>query len=419
MDRRRVPAAGDSLRFATRRRGRCETGSGWPRSATRPSSSGAHPSSRPVPVGRLSLRRIHPRGSRDLPGRAGPLGSSAALGSGWSSCSTGSDHRPTYLSGSGIRQLGPSRSLAHEARRLRRRVARAERYATAVVALPTSAQLHRSAFIDFLAIGMPFEPTFGLGPESTDERGESAVVRVLHSPTDPVAKGSPAIRTAVERCRERGARIEYRELVGQPNHEVLRALRWCDFVVDEVYSDTPMASLPRKPRTSARRQSSAHTPQRCITSGKIRRSLRRFSAIRTRSREAIMSLASDASLRGELGLRAQAFVTQQWSPADVAGRLLRLIDGAAPAEWVVQPSRPDLCPRLGGIGGSDAPNDPLPSNDRGGRHQRIQGSSPDSQLPRLIIEWLGLGRWMVAQPKWERSDKTSPRSRSAAPGASP
>ena len=135
----------------------------------------------------------------------------------------------------------------------------------------------------------------------------------------------------------RGARIEYRELVGQPNHEVLRALRWCDFVVDEVYSDTPMARFATEAAYFGKaavvgsyaaalyhvREDPPLPPSLLCHPDEIE--------------EAIMSLASDASLRGELGLRAQAFVTQQWSPADVAGRLLRLIDGAAPAEWVVQP----------------------------------------------------------------------------------
>ena len=301
---------------------------------------------------------------------------------------TGSDHRPPYLSGAGIRQFGSSKSLARETRRLRYRVARAERYATAVVALPASAQLHRRPFVDFLAIGMPFVPPSGLGKESASDRVTTGAVHVLHSPTDPIAKGSALIRTAVERCRERGTPIEYRELVGQPNHEVLRALRWCDFVVDEVYSDTPMAKFATEAAYFGKAAivgSYATALYQDIDDASLPPS---FLCHPDAIEAAIMSLASDAARRGELGRQAQEFVSRQWAPAKVAGRLLQLMDGAAPAEWVVHPR--DLTYVQGwGVSEETLRSTVRRMIDEAGIDSL--GLSPDSRLRSLTLEMAGVG----------------------------
>lgn len=255
---------------------------------------------------------------------------------------TGSDHRPPYLNGNLIRQHGGDpRALAGATRRIRRRVARAERWATEIIALPTSAQLHRRSFIDLLQIGVPFAPP-RLEPETTRAHDDaSRELRALHCPTDPLAKGSAEIRRAVEACKSRGATIALREISGRPNIEVLEALQECDFVVDERYSDTPMARFATEAAYYGKPVivgSYATTHYRDRSGKAIPPS---FMCHPDEIEAAIMTISTDAALREELGLRAERFVKQHWRPTSVAQRLVTVLSGAAPAEWRVDPLRSD------------------------------------------------------------------------------
>lgn len=252
---------------------------------------------------------------------------------------TGSDHRPPYLSAYGPRDHPSTASLAAETDRIRRRVSLAERCASSVVALPESAQLHRRPFIDFLAVGNPCTPPRPASP-AEPRHGEATdrPIRVLHCPTDPEAKGSPTVRAAVARCRARGLAIEFRELTGRPNAEVLDALEWCDLVVDEVYSDTPMGKFATEaaffakpvivgsyaaPTYATRPGDGPEPPSHYCHPDAIE--------------DAICNLATDEGSRGMLGRRAFDFVEREWTPVAVARRFLQIIEGRVPSSWVVTP----------------------------------------------------------------------------------
>ena len=74
-----------------------------------------------------------------------------------------------------------------------------------------------------------------------DREGESCVI--VHAPTRPGPKGSDQIQNAVDSLRAKGLSIEFIKLIERPNSDVLSAISRCDFVVDELFSDTAMASL--------------------------------------------------------------------------------------------------------------------------------------------------------------------------------
>jgi len=252
---------------------------------------------------------------------------------------TGSDHRPPYLDGwFGARESAPDwADLARMTRRVRQRVATAERYADEIVALPASAHFHTKPVIDFLRVGIPFalpDDPGAAGPF----RGEG--VRVLHSPSNPVGKGSDLVRAAIEQLTAAGHAIDYVEIVGRPHSEVLAALRDCDFVVDEVFSDTPMASFAT--------EAAAFGKPAVVTgyyAGLIADQLP-LEAIPPSLFEmpeqlaaAIERLVVDEPFRLALGARARVFVEEHWSPVAVAGRYLRIIDGDVAAEWRWDPAR--------------------------------------------------------------------------------
>jgi hypothetical protein len=249
---------------------------------------------------------------------------------------TGSDHRPPYLNGLWVRDAMETgyRQMARDSRRIQARVERVERWADAIVALPESAQFHRRPFIDFLRIGFPF--TAPLAPVAVTRT--TASVRALHCPTTPSAKGSSRIREAVGELRERGVALDLVEISGRPHREVLAALSECDFVIDEVYSDSPMAGFATE---------AGYFGRPAVVGGYA---ARQSADIRTDweppptlfvepdgLRAAIELLATDAPARTDLGERASGFVRTHWSPATVARRLMDVVEGNVPAPWLIEP----------------------------------------------------------------------------------
>jgi hypothetical protein len=167
-------------------------------------------------------------------------------------------------------------------------------------------------------------------------------VRVLHSPSHPVLKGSAEIRATVERLRARGVPVELVTIEGRPNAEVLEALRDCDLAVDQLYSDTPMAAFATEAASVGRpvivggcaagRGAAQVAPLPLPPSVYLRPEA---------LEPALEALAGDREQRLALGAAGAAFVAAEWSPPAVGARLLRLLRGDIPAEWWCDPAEVD------------------------------------------------------------------------------
>lgn len=251
---------------------------------------------------------------------------------------TGSDHRPPYLNGRLMRAAEANgeagfRRLARHAARLRARVRRAERYADVIIAHTASAQFHQRTFVRFLAVGIPHAAQTGARPE----RGRSVIV--VHAPSDPISKGTTEIRRLVDSIRERGTEIDYRELIDRSHDQVVAELAAADILVNELYADTPLS-------VAGTEAAAAGTPT--LSGGyytqvfdELLPDLRPPAAyVLPDALEAELdSLARDRERREALGLAAQRFVRTRWSQLEVAGRILRLLEGDAPSAWLADPSR--------------------------------------------------------------------------------
>jgi glycosyltransferase involved in cell wall biosynthesis len=248
----------------------------------------------------------------------------------------GSDHRPPYLNGIWVRDadtLGYGR-IKKDARSIRDRVRRVEDRASAVVALPTSAQFHTRSYVNFLQIGFPFAPP---ATKRNPPRPRGSRVVALHCPTNIASKGTVEIRTAIDGLRARGVDIDYREISGRPHHEVISAIQDADFVIDEVYSDTPMAGFATEAAYFGRPAVvtgyfADHLDQLAVSSTPPT-----LNASPSELMPCIEALATNTALREDLGERARMFVTDVWSPKGVAERLLSVLDGDAPSSWWVDP----------------------------------------------------------------------------------
>jgi hypothetical protein len=247
----------------------------------------------------------------------------------------GTDIRPSYLDGS---DMALSRGATIEdcvraTRNKRRDLDRIERYADVLVSHPSFSHLLRRSFVTFLSIGIP-APV-----RETGTHAATGPVRILHSPSDLEVKGTARIREAVTSLEADGFEIEYVEIVGQPNAVVLDELRRCDLVVDQLYSDTPMAAFATEAATVARVAVVGSYDWAEVCRGVADEDVPPTYLCRPDElEETLRRLVTDADSREEAGRRAQAFVQERWTPEAVAARFLRLAVGDVPTEWTAAPA---------------------------------------------------------------------------------
>jgi glycosyltransferase involved in cell wall biosynthesis len=223
-------------------------------------------------------------------------------------------------------------------RRTKRDIRRIEKYADYVVSHPPMALLQSRPFVLGLHIGLPFS-----APASAtlmNDEARSAGVRVLHAPSLRAAKGTAQIRQAVAELQRQGLDLEFVEVSGKPHAVVMQEMARCDFVVDQLYSDTPLATFAAE---------AAFHGKPAVVGGYYADQLHHDypeSAIPPslychpqRMKEGIRRLASDPAFRRELGRMAKEYVTANWAPAVVAAKYMRLIQDDVPKEWLYDPTR--------------------------------------------------------------------------------
>lgn len=214
-------------------------------------------------------------------------------------------------------------------------VMRVEKYADVSVNHPAHGHFHTRPFVPSVIVGLPYHFK-AVSPTSTNNGRES--VRVLHSPSHPEGKGTIYIRAAIEKAKAKGLEIDYVEITGRPNTEVLAELQRCDFVVDQAFSDYPMAAFAME---------AAFFAKPAIVGGyyadRIGKDIPQEYVPPTlfchpdQIAEAIAKLATDVPFREDLGARAQAFVERRWVAREVAGRYLKLLQGEIPQDWIFSP----------------------------------------------------------------------------------
>lgn len=247
--------------------------------------------------------------------------------------SNGSEARAPYVNGSSVNESGAT--IAAQTLRTRKQLTRIERWADAVIGAPlSSSTLMDRPFINYFSIGMPL-PRVERG-SATRPTGDR--VSILHAPSNLTSKGTHFIRAAVQELIDAGYPIDYLELSAVSHNEVLDQLTACDLVVDQVYSDTPMATLAAEAAT-------ANCPS--VVGGYGWEELRRFvsdedwppSAIcqPQKLKQTIEELVADTEKRKQLGNRAREFVATRWEPSVVGARLLRVLTGDIPDSWWVDP----------------------------------------------------------------------------------
>ena len=247
----------------------------------------------------------------------------------------GSDARPAYSDGGAFPATGPfdAAAAARAAARQRRQVQRLERHASVIVSARTTAQFLTRPFVNWFALGIPQPARASPPPPIT------GAVRVLHSPSHPVFKGTAEVRAAIGRLRARGLAVELVMIQGRPNAEVLQALRECHLVVDQLYSDTPMAAFAAEAASLGRPVIVGGCAAEHAAAQVAPLPLPPTAYVRPEDFEAMLeALVVDAPRREALGRACADFVATESTPEAVAARLLRLLRDDIPAQWWCDPA---------------------------------------------------------------------------------
>jgi len=253
----------------------------------------------------------------------------------------GSDSRPPYLSGgyslNGDKDDSKISECIKQAKKKKKIISKIDKYADIIINYPPQSCFHTRKFISGLFIGIPFD--INKTPEIHNNKINDDLVRILHCPSKPALKGTDKIRKVIDSLKTKGRLIQYKEIIGRPNSEVLDALRDCDFVVDELFSDTPLAGFGTeaaaygKPTVVGGYYSAyvnSDVPKEVIPPSLF--------CHPDEIEEAIDKLICDKDFRIELGKKAHRFVSENWSARAVAEKYLMLINNEYPSHWLYDPN---------------------------------------------------------------------------------
>ncbi len=250
----------------------------------------------------------------------------------------GSDGRPLFLNGfvaSRARGIAPEECYLRS-RKQKERIRRIEKYADIVISHPPSSQYLEKPFVPIIRIGMP---SLGASCFSAPAgKMENPGLRIVHAPTFPECKGTAQIRKIVAEVKESGVRVEYIELTGKPHSHVLQELAMCDFVIDELYSDTCLAGLATEAASLGK--PSVIGSYADYQSMGLREDDKKPPSVFVRPEEVqstVKAIVHEKERLITIGNEARRFVIEEWSPKRVAARILKLISGEIPQEWLFDP----------------------------------------------------------------------------------
>jgi glycosyltransferase involved in cell wall biosynthesis len=262
-----------------------------------------------------------------------------------SNLSHGSEARPVYIDGA-IQNIDnglyPSlKQLNRIAKKSKNMVSRHEKFVSYIIGAPFStSHFSQKKFINSFILGNPslannlVDSKFNLNNKNPNES-----IRILHSPSHPIAKGTPIIQNAILNLKKKGYKIEFILIEGLPNSKVVEEIKKCDFVIDQIYSDTPMAGFATEAAIYGKpsvvggygfKYLKEIIPEEFFPPSKI--------CLPHKIEEAIESLILDKKQRVFLGKAAQDFVREKRDSTEVARRYLRIIEDDIPENWWLHPN---------------------------------------------------------------------------------
>lgn len=234
----------------------------------------------------------------------------------------GSDIRPAYMDGLFIQNIGPKSVRNTHIRSMIQflSIRVSELFADAIISSPTISQFQRREYIEWLSMGIPMSP-----PEAKKEpRKTTDSIRILHSPSNPVVKGSDRIEEIIGRMIQKGYPIVFVTVKNRPHSEVIEELKKADLVIDQMYSDSPMATFVAE---AAMYGVPALVGGYFAENGTANAQIPTIVCTPDKMEETLEGLLKDREGLKAKGEEASAFIDQNWRSSSVAERYLAIING--------------------------------------------------------------------------------------------
>lgn len=241
----------------------------------------------------------------------------------------GSDIRPAYLNGAIWQRGGVGLAAIRKLVKYQKRIVRdAERFADLIVCWSGITHFFSKPVVLHEHIGFPLSNWSELqGATGLPEGKKTEVIRVLHSPSSTVAKGTLEIEAVISSLQSSGFPISYERLSGVSNSTVLAKIKQADFVIDQLYADTAggvlaaessilgkavvVGAIDKKWLSELLGDS---TPPTCLIHP-------------TELEQEIRKLSTDVQYRRERAIAAKSYFEQFWRPENVARNYIAALQG--------------------------------------------------------------------------------------------
>lgn len=253
----------------------------------------------------------------------------------------GSEARPPYINGGcknpATGELFSASELIKQSNKIKKNITIIEKLADIVIGAPLSAHFLMKKCINSAYLGIPVDFTKFISLPSIEKTGR---IRVLHSPSNPRPKGTHLIRKAISSLIDEKYPIDYIEIINQPNHVVMTEIQKCDFIVDQVYSDTPMAGFATEAAMYSKPavvggygwgEYLKYVPENKVPPSQT--------CHPDDLKASIALLINNEDYRLDLGKKAFTFISQNWDAIAVAKKYLQLINGNFPEEGWMNPNQ--------------------------------------------------------------------------------
>lgn len=246
----------------------------------------------------------------------------------------GSDSRPPYCNGA-IYWIKDWR-LRLETQQKMKRIRMLEKYMMLIDA-PASSHFHSKPYLIFNCIGLPIDETERV---HVDKKNDGRI-RILHAPSKAKAKGTAIIREILQELKEEGYDFEYIEVTGLPHKVVLEKMAMADIVIDQVYSDTPMAGFATE---------AAINGVPVVVGGYFADVYKEVLPQPIAPtvycnpetlKEKIVFLIENKEERERIGQEEREYVENNCLATIVADKFLKIFDDSYPKEWIMNPADND------------------------------------------------------------------------------
>lgn len=246
----------------------------------------------------------------------------------------GSDARPPYLDGA--LYFYEDEKLYSITQEKAKKVRMLEKYMT-LIDFPASAHFHSKPYLIYNCIGVPIDEK----EKVRVERKGYDEVTILHAPSDQKAKGTVIIRNILKEIQEEGYDFKYVEVSGLPHSSVLKKIAVSDIVIDQLYSDTPMAGFATE---------AAINGVPVVVGGyyaDVYKKVLPHPIAPTvfcnpeKLKENIIYLLEHEEERIRIGREEKEYVESHCLATIVAKRFLQIFDDSYPKEWTMNPTEND------------------------------------------------------------------------------